>query len=63
MYVPKTVNITNEKKAVLIFIHGGNYVYGGTNTTVNSGTRWSNYSDIIIITISYRLGIKRLMLH
>ncbi len=58
MFVPR--NSSGEKKAVLIFIHGGNYQYEGSNSVVIDGRRITRYGDVITITIDYRIGIKQI---
>lgn len=49
------VNIT-KKLPVLIFIHGGSFVKG-TADDINHGPDFLVEQEIILITISYRLGV------
>jgi carboxylesterase type B len=56
VYVPKT-NL-NVPKAVMLFIHGGNFQYQGANSLISDGRYFANFSDAIIVTIQYRIGIK-----
>ena len=55
VFVPKK-NETVAKKPVMLFIHGGNFQYTGANSRVHDGRYFSNKSDVIIVTIQYRLG-------
>ena len=54
VFVPKT-NIS-ASKPVMLFIHGGNFQYTGANSPVHDGRYFSNNSDVLIVTIQYRLG-------
>ncbi|CAF0941962.1 unnamed protein product [Brachionus calyciflorus] len=53
IYVPKNLN---ESKAVMLFIHGGNYQYQGANSILFDGRRYSNFTDTILVNIQYRIG-------
>ena len=51
---------TNVKKnkPVMVFIHGGAYGYGGTSDPIYDGQNFvEKFSDIILVTIAYRVGI------
>ena len=68
-YYPKsedclTLNIwlntkdASRNKTVMVFIHGGAYAWGGTSDPLYDGHNLVNkFSDIILVTIEYRLGI------
>jgi carboxylesterase type B len=56
VFVPKSTNTSN--KAVMLFIHGGNFQYQGADSLLIDGRYFANYSDTIIVTIQYRLGMK-----
>lgn len=43
--------------AVLLFIHGGNYVQGAGGVNLYHGGRWASENDVVIVTINYRLGV------
>ncbi|KAG8195666.1 hypothetical protein JTE90_003811 [Oedothorax gibbosus] len=47
---------TGEKKAVLFWMHGGEYRYGSISDPVLNGTRIVVASHIILVTVNYRLG-------
>ena len=54
------LNTKNEStdKTVMVFIHGGSYGWGGTSDPLYDGHNLVNkFSDIILVTIEYRLGI------
>jgi len=40
----------------MLFIHGGNFQYQGADSLLIDGQYFANYSDVIIVTIQYRLG-------
>lgn len=45
-------------KAVIVYIHGGAYGWGGTSDPLYNGLNLvKKYPDIIIVTVAYRLGI------
>lgn len=52
-------NIKNKsKKPVLVYIHGGGWVAGGTVDPLYNGHNFAHYNpEVIFITITYRLGL------
>lgn len=40
----------------MLFIHGGNFQYGGTSAQLYNGSTISTFGDVIAVTIGYRLG-------
>ena len=53
VFVP---NSRNASKAVMVFIHGGNFQFQGANSALLDGRYITQYGDIILVTIEYRLG-------
>ena len=54
----KNLNDTTEKKPVMVFFHGGSYGWGGTADPLYDGRNFvSKQSDIILVTVGYRVGI------
>ena len=53
--MPQTI-LDGEKKAVLIFIHGGNFQFQGANEEYLNSALFSSLGDVIVVTINYRLG-------
>lgn len=47
----------NRKKPVMVFIHGGAFLIGGTNTPLYNGNNMATEGDVVIVTIQYRLGV------
>lgn len=43
-------------KAVLIWIYGGGYTSGTTNTTAYNGKYLADTEDVIVVTVNYRVG-------
>ncbi|CAK7219176.1 hypothetical protein SBRCBS47491_003757 [Sporothrix bragantina] len=43
-------------KAVLVWIYGGGYTSGTTNTTAYNGKYLADTEDVIIVTVNYRVG-------
>jgi para-nitrobenzyl esterase len=49
---------TSKDKPVIVFIHGGSYTSGGTSDPLYDGHNLAEkFSDIIFITVDFRLGI------
>ncbi|ORX42183.1 alpha/beta-hydrolase [Piromyces finnis] len=47
-----------KNKTVMVFIHGGSYGWGATSDPIYDGYNLiSKYSDVILVTIEFRLGI------
>lgn len=46
----------SEKKAVMVWIHGGYFNYGGGALPHYDGTRLAE-EDVVVVTINYRLGV------
>ena len=52
--VPGGVN-PNNKKAVMLWIHGGGYI--GGNKDIYPGAALAARGDVIVVVINYRLGV------
>ena len=49
---------TSKNKTVIVFIHGGSYGWGGASDPLYDGYNLiKEYSDIILVTIEYRIGL------
>ncbi|XP_069495458.1 neuroligin-4, X-linked [Ambystoma mexicanum] len=57
IYVPTEDDIhdQNNKKPVMVYIHGGSYMEGTGNMI--DGSILSSHGNVIVITVNYRLGI------
>ena len=55
VFVPQTIK-TGDKKAVMFFIHGGNFIKFGGNSKLFNSTFYAAIGDVIVVTINYRLG-------
>ena len=52
------VGFAQEKRPVMVFIHGGNYGWGGTADPLYDGHNFVKaHPDIVLVSIAYRLGI------
>lgn len=52
-----------KSKPVMVFIHGGGYVYGSKNWPLYNGVKLSSKGDVIVVTINYRLGALGFLVH
>ena len=57
------LNRRAKLKPMLIYIHGGAFLYGGTNTGKEEPSTLVASSDIIVVTIQYRLGVYGFLHH
>merc|ERR1712137_68197 len=55
VYTPRLDQITSPAP-VLLFIHGGNYIQGGTGTILYNADFISNNTGVIVVNVQYRLG-------
>ncbi|MCQ2564607.1 MAG: carboxylesterase family protein [Clostridia bacterium] len=52
----------NKKKPVLVYIHGGGWITGGTSDPLYDGFNFAHYNpDVIVVTITYRFGLMGLI--
>ena len=52
----------DEKRPVMVFIHGGNYGWGGTADPLYDGFRFvKDHPDVVLVTVAYRVGIMGFM--
>ena len=56
IFCPENFN-ENEKKSVIVWIHGGSYEIGCGDLPTADPTDWVKEQNIIVVTVSYRLGI------
>lgn len=55
-YLPNTKRPSSQKKAVMLWIHGGGFTSGtGSDTTFDGGNMVSR-GDVVVVTINYRLS-------
>ena len=52
--VPGGVDVST-KKPVMVWIHGGGYVYGSKDGYL--GATLAKHGDVIVVAINYRLGV------
>ena len=51
-----------QKRAVMVFIHGGSYGWGGTADPLYNGYNFVKaHPDIVLVTIAYRIGLMGFM--
>lgn len=47
---------TKAQQPVIVFIHGGAFLAGGTNDALYSGDAFASDYDVVFVTINFRLG-------
>ena len=50
-------------RPVMVFIHGGGFIYGSGHMDPNEGTKLSQFGDVVVVTINYRLGPFGFLVH
>ncbi|MBK6792828.1 MAG: carboxylesterase family protein [Anaerolineales bacterium] len=48
---------SQEKRAVMVYIHGGGFVGGSSKEDLYNGSVIAKEGDVIVVTINYRVGI------
>ncbi|MDX1650795.1 MAG: carboxylesterase family protein, partial [Myxococcota bacterium] len=56
VWVPETPPPAGAKRPVMVWIHGGAFVFGSGSSAVYSGRRLARRGDVVVVTINYRLG-------
>lgn len=54
IFIPGSTVSTQIKYAVMVFIHGGGFIYSGAE--IFSGDTLSSFNDVVVVTINYRLN-------
>ena len=57
IYTPLNITSSSPKLPVLIFLHGGNFKQGYSGGLLYNGTDLVNYTNTILVSINYRLGV------
>ncbi len=52
-----TPGIDDAKRPVMVWIHGGGYLYGSSHDADYDGTALARAGDVVVVTLNYRLGI------
>ncbi len=51
-----TPGLDDEKRPVMVWIHGGSFLSGSGRAPWYDGTSFADQGDVVIVTINYRLG-------
>src|SRR5262249_48268446 len=46
-----------QKRPVMVYIHGGGFVFGSGSEPLYDGTSFATQHDIVVVTCNYRLGL------
>ena len=46
----------DARRPVLVWIHGGAFIWGAGDTPWYDGTKFATHGDVVVVTINYRLG-------
>ena len=56
VFVPKRAVQDNRTVAVAVWLHGGGFEDGSGGVLIYDGRFWADESDMVLVTINYRLG-------
>ncbi len=51
-----TPGLDDGRRPVMVWIHGGAFMFGEGATPWYDGTRFATHGDVVVVTINYRLG-------
>ena len=51
-----TPAVDSEKRPVMVWIHGGAFIYGSNSRAIYYGSNLAQRGNVVVITINYRLG-------
>ena len=54
---------TDGSRPVLVWMHGGGFIFGTGSSALYDGTRLASRGDVVVVTINYRLGILGYLAH
>lgn len=57
VWTKSPANIGDSSKPVFVFFHGGRYTIPGPHSPFYEGQYFADTEDVVIVTVSYRLGI------
>jgi para-nitrobenzyl esterase len=46
----------DARRPVMVWIHGGAYIFGSGSVSWYDGTHFAQHGDVVVVTINYRLG-------
>ncbi len=46
----------DARRPVMVWIHGGAFIWGAGDTPWYDGTKFATHGDVVVVTINYRLG-------
>ena len=46
-----------KKRPVMVWIHGGAFLFGSGSTPWYDGTQFAKHGDVVVVTINYRLNV------
>lgn len=58
-----TPGLDDERRPVLVWIHGGGFTTGTGSSAIYRGHRLSERGDVVVVTINYRLGALGFLAH
>ena len=56
IWAPNEPTPDDEPLPVMVWVHGGAFMFGSANQPEYDGVRFASHGDVIIVTINYRVG-------
>jgi para-nitrobenzyl esterase len=53
---PATTGVTQSARPVMVFVHGGSFLYGSGTFGLYDGTKLATATGNVVVTLNYRLG-------
>lgn len=58
-----TPGLDNAKRPVMVWLHGGAFIFGSGSSPMYSGKTLSSLGDVVVVTLNYRLGVFGYLAH
>lgn len=58
-----TPGLDAKKRPVMVWIHGGAFLFGSGSSEMYSGATLASRGDVVVVTINYRLGVLGYLAH
>ena len=56
VFSPAGAAAENRRRPVMVWVHGGAYVFGASSQPLYDGAHLASTQDIVVVTVNYRLG-------
>ena len=57
VFTPGVERESRGRRPVMVWVHGGGFISGAGSADIFEGTNLSRYGDVVVVTITHRLGV------